>query len=172
MTQIKERTNSMCVALNSIISIFTAVSFCAYSQRFMYTEKLVKLLYVLSGPHNLVQILYFWTLHIVLFLSKNAILFIFQNTTFRKLDSVSVFRWNLLSWAQSIELDTWTSTERGYTSETWHMFILNSRRRSVLCLVCIPCLVLMLVSEDWAQLSRFYLKTEGESSLRQDSVSR
>jgi hypothetical protein len=30
--------------------------------------------------------------------------FIFQNTTFRRLDSVSVFRWNLLSWAQLIGL--------------------------------------------------------------------
>jgi hypothetical protein len=27
-----------------------------------------------------------------------------KHTTFRKLDSISVFRWNLLSWAQSIEL--------------------------------------------------------------------
>jgi hypothetical protein len=35
---------------------------------------------------------------------KNTVLFIFQNTTFRRLDSVSVFRQNLLSWAQSTEL--------------------------------------------------------------------
>jgi hypothetical protein len=27
-----------------------------------------------------------------------------QYTTFRRLDSVSVFRWNLLIWAQSVEL--------------------------------------------------------------------
>jgi hypothetical protein len=27
-----------------------------------------------------------------------------QNTMFRRLDSVSVFRYNLLSWAQSVEL--------------------------------------------------------------------
>jgi hypothetical protein len=31
-------------------------------------------------------------------------LFIFQNTTFQRLHSVSVFRYNLLSWAQLIEL--------------------------------------------------------------------
>jgi hypothetical protein len=40
--------------------------------------------------------MYFWTLSIVLF--------IFQNTEFRRLDSVSVFRLNQLSYAQSIEL--------------------------------------------------------------------
>jgi hypothetical protein len=34
----------------------------------------------------------FWTLSIVLSLSKNTVLFIFQNTTFRRLDSVSVLR--------------------------------------------------------------------------------
>jgi hypothetical protein len=36
--------------------------------------------------------------------SKNTFLFISQNTTFRRLDFVSVFRSNLLSRAQSIEL--------------------------------------------------------------------
>jgi hypothetical protein len=46
----------------------------------------------------------FWTLSIVLYLSKNAVLFIFQNTTFRRLDYVSVIKYNLLSWAPSIEL--------------------------------------------------------------------
>jgi hypothetical protein len=57
----------------------------------------------------------FWTLSIVLFLSKNTVLFIFQNTTFRRLDSGS-------------EIGT--------------------------------------SSIDCAQLSRFYVKTERESSLR------
>jgi hypothetical protein len=52
----------------------------------------------------LVHILCFWKLSIVLSLSKNTVLFIFQNTTFRRLDSVSIFRQNLLSWAQSTEL--------------------------------------------------------------------
>jgi hypothetical protein len=33
-----------------------------------------------------------------------SVLFIFQNTAFWILDSVSVFRYNLLSWAQMIEL--------------------------------------------------------------------
>jgi hypothetical protein len=41
---------------------------------------------------TVIQILCFWTLSIVFSLSKNAVLFIFQNTTFRRLDSVSVFR--------------------------------------------------------------------------------
>jgi hypothetical protein len=39
---------------------------------------------------TLVQILCFWTLSIVLSLSNNAVLFISQNITFRRLDSVSV----------------------------------------------------------------------------------
>jgi hypothetical protein len=49
---------------------------------------------------------------------------------------------------------------------------LNSRRLFVLCLVYISYFVLGLVpgdranSVDWAQLSRFHLKTETESSLR------
>jgi hypothetical protein len=30
--------------------------------------------------------------------------FYLKHTTFRRLNSVSIFRWNLLSWAQSIEL--------------------------------------------------------------------
>jgi hypothetical protein len=34
------------------------------------------------------KLLCFWTLSIVLFLSKNTVLFIFQNTTFWRLDSV------------------------------------------------------------------------------------
>jgi hypothetical protein len=46
----------------------------------------------------------FWTLYIVLSLSENTILFILQNIAFRRLDSVSVFRQNLLGWTQSIEL--------------------------------------------------------------------
>jgi hypothetical protein len=41
---------------------------------------------------TLVKILCFWTLSIVLSLSKSTVLFIFQNTTFRRLYSVSVFR--------------------------------------------------------------------------------
>jgi hypothetical protein len=49
-------------------------------------------------------------------------------TTFRRLDSISVFRWYLLSWSQSREL--------------------------------IP-----VSGDDWADLRRYYLKTETESSL-------
>jgi hypothetical protein len=41
---------------------------------------------------DLVKILCFWILSIVLSLSKTTVLFIFQNTAFRRLDSVSVFR--------------------------------------------------------------------------------
>jgi hypothetical protein len=33
-----------------------------------------------------------------------VVLFLFKYTAFRRLDSVSVFRYNLLSWAQSIKL--------------------------------------------------------------------
>jgi hypothetical protein len=62
---------------------------------------------------KLLQILCFWALSIVLSLSKKIVLFIFQNTTFRRQDSPEI----------------WTS------------------------------------SIDWAQLSRFYLKTEIESGL-------
>jgi hypothetical protein len=36
--------------------------------------------------------------------SPSSCFYLKQNTTFRRLDSVSVFRWNLLSWVQSIEL--------------------------------------------------------------------
>jgi hypothetical protein len=52
------------------------------------------------------------------------------------------------------------------------MFRLSSRRWFVLCLACIPYLVLVQTSGDWTscnewtQLSRFILKTEAESSLR------
>jgi hypothetical protein len=46
----------------------------------------------------------FLTLYIVLCVSKNTVLVIFQNITFRRLDSISVFRENLLSRAKSIEL--------------------------------------------------------------------
>jgi hypothetical protein len=42
-------------------------------------------------------------IHLHVFI-QTTVLFIFQNTTFRKLDSVSVFGQNPLSWAQSIEL--------------------------------------------------------------------
>jgi hypothetical protein len=50
------------------------------------------------------------------------------------------------------------------------MFCLNSREW-FLCVVSTSCLVLVLVSGDgdyidWAQLSRIYLKTEAEYSLR------
>jgi hypothetical protein len=41
---------------------------------------------------TLVQILCFWTLSIVLSLSKNTVLFILYNITFRRLDFVSVFK--------------------------------------------------------------------------------
>jgi hypothetical protein len=45
----------------------------------------------LPNSPEFVQILCFSTFSIVLSLSKNTVLFIFQNTTFRSLDSVSVF---------------------------------------------------------------------------------
>jgi hypothetical protein len=80
------------------------------------------------GERRLVQILCFWTLSIALSLSKNTVLFIFQNITFRRLDSVSVFRWNPFIWTNSMEIES--------------------------------------SSIDWVQLSKFYLKTEAESSLR------
>jgi hypothetical protein len=40
----------------------------------------------------------------IMFRTLSIVLFLFKNTTFRRLDSVSVFRWNLLSWVQSVEL--------------------------------------------------------------------
>jgi hypothetical protein len=39
--------------------------------------------------YNMIQLLCCWKLSIILFLSKNTVLFIWQNTTFRRLDSVS-----------------------------------------------------------------------------------
>jgi hypothetical protein len=72
------------------------------------------------------QILWCWTLPIVLSLSKkktNTVLFIFPNTTFRRLNFISVFRTG-------------------------------------------PGPVIGTSSIDWAQLSRFYLKMETESSPR------
>jgi hypothetical protein len=71
---------------------------------------------------SIIQILCFWTLSIFLSLSKNTVLFIFQNTAFRRLDYVSVFRYNLLSFAQSIEP---------------RKYFLSSRRWPMLCLACI-----------------------------------
>jgi hypothetical protein len=55
----------------------------------------------------LIQLSRFWTLSIVLFLFK---------TTFWWLDSVPVFRWNLLSWAQSIDLVPVTGVSTGNTA--------------------------------------------------------
>jgi hypothetical protein len=48
-------------------------------------------------------ILCFWTLSTVLFYLKTPFCS-YLKTMFRRLDSVTFFRWNLLSWAQSIEL--------------------------------------------------------------------
>jgi hypothetical protein len=39
-----------------------------------------------------------------MFLDINIVLFLFKYVTFRRLDSVSVFKWNLLSWTQSTDL--------------------------------------------------------------------
>jgi hypothetical protein len=50
---------------------------------------------------KLVQILCFWALSIVLSSSKNTVLFIFETTTFRRLDSVSVFRLGLIDGAST-----------------------------------------------------------------------
>jgi hypothetical protein len=49
------------------------------------------------GDGILIQLSFFWILYVVLFLIK-------ARTSFRRLDSVSIFRWNLLSWPRSPEL--------------------------------------------------------------------
>jgi hypothetical protein len=41
---------------------------------------------------------------VLCFLTLSSVLFLLEHTVFQRLDSVSVFRWNLLSWTQSIEL--------------------------------------------------------------------
>jgi hypothetical protein len=51
----------------------------------------------------LIQILCFWTLPIVLVLSKTRSCLFFQTQSFGDW-IVSIFRWNLFIWAQSIEL--------------------------------------------------------------------
>jgi hypothetical protein len=61
-----------------------------------FFNMLAELYAIKKQPSVYVQILCFWT--------SSIVLFIFQNTTFQRLDSVFVFRLNLLSWAQSIEL--------------------------------------------------------------------
>jgi hypothetical protein len=48
-----------------------------------------------KSQHYSLQLLTFWTLSNALLLFKH---------TFRRLDSISIFKWNILSWAQSIEL--------------------------------------------------------------------
>jgi hypothetical protein len=57
-----------------------------------------------------------WTLSIILFL--------FKNTMFRRLDSISIFRWNILSWAQLTELVPISGHlyqhHIGYTSQAQH----------------------------------------------------
>jgi hypothetical protein len=136
------------------------------------------------------QILCFWTLSIVLFLFKT-------HSVSETVDSVSVFRWNLLSWGQSIELvpisrhlqqhKIWHTKQAQHKNlrelnrlsfyvgtiqriylcsddfcsdsilvlglihvEFFNIltFRLNSRRWFVLRLVCIPYIVLVLMSRD------------------------
>jgi hypothetical protein len=41
---------------------------------------------------------------IIMFLDIHRPVFNFKHTMFRRLDSVSVFKWNPLSWAQSVQL--------------------------------------------------------------------
>jgi hypothetical protein len=48
--------------------------------------------FICSSVQPSIQILCFWTFSIVLSLFKNTVLFILQNTSFRTLESVSVFR--------------------------------------------------------------------------------
>jgi hypothetical protein len=65
---------------------------CTYCEWYYFSSWIKYLnLWYRCGDGTILQIC-FSTLSIVLFLSKNAVRFIFQNTTFRKLDSVSVFR--------------------------------------------------------------------------------
>jgi hypothetical protein len=67
------------------------------AQMFIAEIWLDSLLSQMTLIHILIQLLRYWTLPTILFYLKH--------TKFWRLDSVSVFRWNLLSWAQSIELD-------------------------------------------------------------------
>jgi hypothetical protein len=53
---------------------------------------------------------------------RNTVLLIFQNTTFRRLDSVFVFRYNLLSWAVSVfryNLLSWAVSVFSYNLLSW-----------------------------------------------------
>jgi hypothetical protein len=79
----------------------------------------------------------------------------------RRLDSVSVFRWNLLSWIKQQELVPVPGLLQQHISHWWYM----------LCWLYKPLLVLVVVSRDknssfyWAHISRFRLKAETGSSV-------
>jgi hypothetical protein len=132
---------------------------------------------------TLVQIFCCWTLSVILSLSKNTVLLIFQNTTFRRLDSVSVFRLNLLSWAQSIELvpisgpfSKHNVSETGFClrlqAKPTHLGPIDRAGPYLQIFFQRQCVGDWILSPssgssiDWAQLNRFYLKTETECSLR------
>jgi hypothetical protein len=61
-------------------------------KKFLLSVELVNIGQYTGKLHYLIQILSFWTFSIVLSLSKNIVLFILGNATFRRLDSASVFR--------------------------------------------------------------------------------
>jgi hypothetical protein len=84
-----------------------------------------------------IQLLCLWTLSIVLFLCK---------TTFRILDSVSVFKWNLM----------FGLTLADGLCFAWFTY-------PILCWRWCPEIGTSAI--DWVQLSRFHLKTETESKL-------
>jgi hypothetical protein len=79
--------------------------------------------------------------------------FYLKHTTFRRLDSFSVFRWNLLGWAQSIKLVPISGHLHQHKIQGKHntnhlreLFNIcrNSRRYTMLCFVYISCLVASL----------------------------
>jgi hypothetical protein len=62
---------------------------------------------------TLIQLLCFWTL--------STSCFYLKHTIFRGLDSVSIFRWNVLSWAQSMVWREWLALSTGpnWVGPTW-----------------------------------------------------
>jgi hypothetical protein len=73
----------------------------------------------ISNKYLLIQISCFWTLSIILSLSKNTILFVFQNTKFWILDSVSTFRLGPINRA-SPHLQTPAPTQVGIYKQAQH----------------------------------------------------
>jgi hypothetical protein len=104
--------------------------------------------------------------------------FYLKHTTLRRLDSVSVFMWNLLSCAQSIELVRISDTSSNTRWDLWpkqNIHHLRELRQTdglrcawlIYPLLCwCWCPEIWTSSIDWAHLSRFHLEEETESSLR------